>query len=206
MTVSVAIGASGDTPDGYSVPLHPQNTHPTAPCCPWPGQRTDIALTHRQTREPPGCHISQPCPNQPQETGEVTRMGVHLTVPLPVPLGHKIQPELPALTASLPFPAAGPTAGNATELQRLRWGWFSRAFYLGKVKSLFLKRGNSSLVFMPADLGSAGKQRGAGARARGVAGPWDGANAPFLQEHTRFHPGRKLNVFTWNLRGLAKGL
>lgn len=37
-------------------------------------------------------------------------------------------------------------------------GWFSLKFYQGKAESFFLKPGNSSLVFIPADLGHAGKQ------------------------------------------------
>lgn len=48
-------------------------------------------------------------------------------------------------------------------------GWFSPEFYQGKAKSLFLKPGNSSFVFIPADLGHAGKQRSRGSRSPGCS-------------------------------------
>lgn len=48
-------------------------------------------------------------------------------------------------------------------------GWFSPEFYQGEAKSLFLKPGNSSLVFIPADLGHAGKQQSWGSWSPGCS-------------------------------------
>lgn len=197
-------------PNGPMLPLTPATPSGTRP-----GQRTDTALTHWQTREPPGCHISQLCLNQPQETGEVIQPAAHLTVPLPVPPSHKTQPGVPALTASLPSPAPRSWTHHGQcngACNASAGGGFPLAFYQGKVKSPFLKRGNSSLVFIPADLGHSGKQREAGrSQSSGCS------LAPRMEQvclcsrsaahqHCSFHLGRKLNVFTWNLRGLAKGL
>lgn len=58
--------------------------------------------------------------------------------------------------------------------------WFSFEFYQGKAKSLFLKPGHSSLVFIPADLGHAGKQCGAGGAGAQGAPSWHGASPPAL--------------------------
>lgn len=79
--------------------------------------------------------------------------------------------------------------------------WFSPEFYQGKAKSLFLKPGNSSLVFIPADLGHAGKQpRAGGAGARG-APSWDRASPPALP----LSPRQETPCIYRELHGAGKG-
>lgn len=68
----------------------------------------------------------------------------------------------------------GPMSPAHVVTSALEWrchcsGWFSPEFYQGKAKSLFLKPGNSSLMFIPADLGHSGKQHGAGSWSPGCS-------------------------------------
>lgn len=108
ITASDAIGASGDTPEGHSMSLHPQKVHPTerphAAPRPRAAAEDPARAEDRHSAHPP----ANPALSQLSTVPKLTaRDGRGYTAGSPsdrASPGHKLHPRVPALRVSLPSP------------------------------------------------------------------------------------------------------